>query len=160
VRDLLAELAEASAARARGRRAAAAAAARRALAVYRGELLPEDGPAEWVVPERDRLRRHVATAAGELAEDCLRLGEVREGLDAARRALELDRYQDRVWELLSELHERAGDRAAAARARQEHAEALAELTVPGLGRTGAGDDRPVSLPRQGGPPRGAGRGPA
>jgi DNA-binding SARP family transcriptional activator len=160
VREVLAELAEASAARAQGRRAAAAAAVRRALAVYQGELLPEDGPAEWVVPERDRLRRRVATAAGELAEDCLRLGEVREGLGAARRALELDRYQDHVWELLTELHERAGDRAAAARARQEHADALAELSVPGLGRVAQGDDHLVTLLRQGGPPRGAARGPA
>ncbi len=162
VRELLAQLAEASAARARGRTAAAAAAVRRALALYQGELLPEDGPAEWVLSERDRLRRCVATAAGELAEDCLRLGAVGEGLGAARRALELDRYQDRAWELVTELHERAGDRAAAARARQEHADALAELSVPGLHRIGrSGEDRVTPLRvRPGGPPRGAVRGPA
>jgi DNA-binding SARP family transcriptional activator len=161
VRDLLAELADASAARAQGRTAAAATAARRALSLYPGELLPEDGPAEWVVPERGRLRRCVAMAAGEFAEDCLRLGELKEGLDAAHRALEFDRYQDRFWELLAELHERAGDRAAAARARQEHAQALAELCVPGLARIGPEVDQVIRLPVQrAGPPRGVARGPA
>jgi ATP/maltotriose-dependent transcriptional regulator MalT/DNA-binding SARP family transcriptional activator len=128
VRELDAALTALSTARARGQ--PAAEPARRALALHRGELLPEDGPAEWVVGERERLRLHVAVAARELAEDCVRSGAVAEGVGAALRSLDLDPFQERPWAILARLHERAGDRAAAARARREQARAAAELAPP------------------------------
>ena len=37
--------------------------AARAVSWYRGELLPEDGAAEWVVGERERLRLAAAQSA-------------------------------------------------------------------------------------------------
>ncbi|RFU18907.1 AfsR/SARP family transcriptional regulator [Geodermatophilus marinus] len=130
VRDVDTALTAAAAARGHGNLGAATAAGHRVLQLYRGDLLPEDGPADWVVPERDRLRRAVARAAGELAADHLHLGQVPDGLVAARRSLALDPYQDSVWTLLVALHEQAGDRTAARRAQREHAAVAAELGVP------------------------------
>jgi len=101
-----------------------------AIDLYTGELLPEDGPAEWVVDERDRLRRRVAAAAADLARTARRLGDADLALGAARRSLELDRYQDRTWDLVAALHEEVGDVAAAARARDEHDVVLRELRAP------------------------------
>ena len=59
--------------------AARAVLLRAAVDLYAGDLLPEDGPAEWVVDERDRLRRQVATAAAELARAARRLGDAELG---------------------------------------------------------------------------------
>ncbi len=101
-----------------------------ALALYRGDLLPEEGPAEYVVAERDRLRLVAAAAATTLARDSRALGRDRQALDAARLSVQLDRYQDLGWQLLIELHETSGDSTAASLARREHARAQAELGVP------------------------------
>jgi DNA-binding SARP family transcriptional activator len=134
VRELDEQVSAAAAARSLGHREQSTGAARRALTLFRGELLPEDGPADWVLPERERIRRSVAGAALGLAEDCARLGLLSEGQAAARRSLELDRYQDRAWDLLAALYERAGDRAAAAQARWEHGAALSELRITAVSR--------------------------
>ena len=84
-----------------------------------------------MVDERDRFRLAAASAAAGLAQDNLELGRSREALDAARRSVQLDRYQDLAWELLVDLHEASGDSSAAARARHEHARVQAELDVIG-----------------------------
>ena len=99
-----------------------------------------------MLPERDRIRRSVAGAALGLAEDCARLGLLSEGQAAARRSLELDRYQDRAWDLLTALYERAGDRAAAARARWEHGAALSELRITAVSRVPQPRARPTVVP--------------
>jgi DNA-binding SARP family transcriptional activator len=98
-----------------------------ALSLYVADLLPEDGPAEWVVPERERLRLLAATAAADLAVAQRELGELREAQVAARRSAELDPVQDAAWRLLAELYEEADDFSAAARARQDQARAHAQL---------------------------------
>jgi DNA-binding SARP family transcriptional activator len=100
-----------------------------ALAWYRGDLLPEDGPAEYVVGERDRLRVLAATAAATLAQEYRALRQIRPALAAARQSVQLDRYQDLGWQLLADLHRDAGDDSAAARARRDHAAAQAELEL-------------------------------
>ena len=100
-----------------------------ALSLYRGDLLPEDGPAEYVVDERERLRLAAAATAAALAQDSRAQGHPRQALAAARQSLQLDRFQDLAWRLLVELHEEAGDSSAAARARHEQAQAQAELGV-------------------------------
>ncbi|MET0967423.1 MAG: AAA family ATPase [Nakamurella sp.] len=123
-----------------GIRAAAAAAAagdtmasmtarEAALSLYRGDLLPEDGPADYLIAARERLRLTAAAAAVALAQDCRSVGESRRALAAARLSVQLDRFQDLAWELLAELHEESGDSSAATRARREHAEAQAELDL-------------------------------
>jgi len=120
-------LRDAAASASRGDTVASMAAREQALSFYRGELLPEDGPAEYVVEERDRLRLAAAAAAAALAHDSHDLGHPRQALAAARLSVQLDRFQDLAWELLVELHEAAGDSSAAERARRDHARAQAEL---------------------------------
>ncbi len=113
----------------RGDTAMSATARQAALALYVGDVLPEDGPADYVVADRERLRLAAAAAAAALAQDSSTLGNPRQALAAARLSVQLDRYQDLAWELLVELHEASGDSSAAALARREHALVQAELDV-------------------------------
>ncbi|HET9648068.1 MAG TPA: BTAD domain-containing putative transcriptional regulator, partial [Microlunatus sp.] len=101
-----------------------------ALDAYGGELLPEVGPAEWVLAERDRLRALAARLGVDAAQTALELENWSAGIAAARRSIELDPYHDSAWQLLAELLDRAGDHSAAAVARREHARVCAELGVP------------------------------
>ncbi len=120
-------LREATEAAGRGDILASMTARQAALSLYRGDILPEDGPADHVVAERDRLRLAAAAAAAALAQDSRAQGHPRQALAAARLSVQLDRYQDLAWQLLVELHQASGDSSAAARARREHAQAQAEL---------------------------------
>lgn len=129
IRSFESALREAASCAARGDTEGGARARASALALYTGDLLPEDGPAEYLVDDRDRFRLAAASAAAGLAKDNLELGRSREALDAARLSVQLDRYQDLAWELLVDLHEASGDFSAAARARREHARVQAELDV-------------------------------
>ncbi|MGQ0519572.1 MAG: BTAD domain-containing putative transcriptional regulator [Actinomycetota bacterium] len=108
----------------------AAVAFHAALNRYRGDLLPEDGPAEWVVKRREQLGAAAVDAAHALAEAELALGRPSAAAGAAERGLQIDRYRDGLWRLLVAAHEAAGERAAATKARKGYDEALSEL---GLG---------------------------
>ncbi len=108
-------------------RGAAVQARAAAVALYVGDLLPEDGPAEWVVGERERVRAATAAAAESLAADCLALGRLDDALAAAGRSLALEPTRDGAWRLLATVHEMRGDPAASARARAEHARVVADL---------------------------------
>ena len=99
------------------------------LDLYRGDLLPEVGYPDWVVFERDRLRQVAADYAVELARSCLKESRHAIGIVAARRALELDHYQDSAWLLLGELQEQDGDLTASAVTRARHAEIRDRLDV-------------------------------
>ncbi|MGB3686928.1 MAG: winged helix-turn-helix domain-containing protein [Ornithinimicrobium sp.] len=101
----------------------------RVLDLYRGDLLPEVGYADWVVFERDRLRQVAADYAVELARLCVKESLHASGIAAARRALELDHYQDAAWLLLGELQEQDGDLTASAATRARHAEIRDRLDV-------------------------------
>ncbi|MEV0292384.1 BTAD domain-containing putative transcriptional regulator [Nocardia sp. NPDC050710] len=100
-----------------------------ALAEYRGDLLPSDGPAEWVVAERDRLRIQAALAATTLAELELRRGNAVSAIEALQRGLTLDPYLDRAWRLLISAYQRVGDLAAAEHTRRDYAGMLRDLGV-------------------------------
>ncbi|MFG1603683.1 winged helix-turn-helix domain-containing protein [Actinoplanes sp. NPDC049265] len=104
-------------------------ALRVALHTYGGELLPEDGPAEWVVAERALLQRHAAEAAADLAQLQLDAGAVSDAMLTARRCVEIDRYSDPGWRLLIGACELVPSPAAAARARRGYAEMLASLGI-------------------------------
>jgi DNA-binding SARP family transcriptional activator len=119
------------AARHRAVPAEAAVALRRAVDRYRGDVLPEDGPAEWVAEVRDQYRLRAAEAARTLADLELARGDVRAATVAARRSLYLDRCLDGAWRTLIEAYQRAGDRAAAERARRRYEAVLASLDVSG-----------------------------
>lgn len=113
-----------------GDRATALRSRLAALDLYAGELLPEAGPAEWVVGERDRLRSLAADAAAEAARGALEVGDLTPGVRAARRSLELEPFHDPSWLVLAALLEQLGDHSAAAVCRRDHARALAELGLP------------------------------
>jgi DNA-binding SARP family transcriptional activator len=117
------------AAQAAGDRRAATEAFDRAIARYGGDLLPEDGPAEWVVGPRDRTRVDAADVAARLAGLALEDGDAEAARVAAERGLRVDRYRDDLWRRLVDAHRARGDQASAARAERDYALVLEELGV-------------------------------
>jgi DNA-binding SARP family transcriptional activator len=115
------------AARARGEVSAPAFAA--AIELYVGDLLPEEGPADWVSERRDLYRAKALEAAEGLASEALLTGDVAGCIRACHFGLALDRYQDALWRLLIAARERAGETGAASRDRREYALVLQALGV-------------------------------
>ena len=109
-------------------------AARRHLAAgvrdLTADLLPHDGPAEWVTGVRDEVRASVVGACRSLADLCAAAGDERAAIQVTRHALALDRYQDSLWMHLIDALVADGQPAAAAAARREYVQVLAELGVP------------------------------
>jgi DNA-binding SARP family transcriptional activator len=104
-------------------------ALRAAVEGYAGDILPEDGPAEWVVDVREQFRQRVAHGASELALIEVSRDHLRLAVLAARRSVELDPWNDEAWRRLIDCHVRAGDRAQAALARQTYRSRLSDLGV-------------------------------
>lgn len=109
-------LAEAAEAKLRGDATAARDGLVSALDLYVGEVLPEDGPAEWAVGARERYRLRAAEAANALAHLHSRLEDPRAAVVAAHRAVEIDPWVDESWRTLIAMHRRAGDVIAGRRA--------------------------------------------
>lgn len=105
-----------------------------ALDLYRGDLLVEEGDAEWVLGPRERHRLRAATAAEALAEVLLARGHAREAAEAASRSLDLEPWRDGAWRRLVAALEAAGDVVAAERARHDYRQVLGELGVVTDGR--------------------------
>jgi DNA-binding SARP family transcriptional activator len=129
VAEFEALLAAAERARSARERSAELEALDRAVTLYRGELLPEDGAAEWVVRERDRFRLHAALACARLADLHAHEGDLSAAVAAARRGTEIDAFADPAWRSLISAYDHQGNCAAAARARQEYADVLDDLGV-------------------------------
>jgi DNA-binding SARP family transcriptional activator len=125
------------AARSRGEVSAQAFAA--AIELYAGDLLPEEGPAEWVSDRRDQYRAKALEAAEGLASEALLTGDLATCVRACHFGLGLDRYQDALWRLLIAARERAGEAGAASRDRREYALVLDSL--------GVADDASLGLAR-------------
>lgn len=102
-----------------------------ALELYSGEVLPEDGPAEWVTETRERYRLRAAEAALSLAGLQLALGNFAEAAAAASRGVEIDPWRDESWRILVEIFRRSGDPAAAEYAQRRYRRILNSLGVPG-----------------------------
>ncbi len=98
-----------------------------ALARYGGPLLPEVGPADWVVGERARLRVLATSVAIDVARLAHELGRPDDGRRAAQRAVELDPLRDTGWLLLAQHQEALGEPTAAATTRREHERILSVL---------------------------------
>jgi DNA-binding SARP family transcriptional activator len=97
--------------------------------LYRGDLLLDEGPAEWVVGPRDALRLdmvRVCTIAGEAA---MKLGMPQEATRMSERGLGVDRYADALWRLQIESLEQSSDKASAERVRRSWQEMMDELGV-------------------------------
>lgn len=121
------------AARARGAAEPAIEAFTQALELYRGELLPEEGPAEWALERREECRRLAVAASEALAELHSGRGNAAAAAEAAAAGLRADRYHDPLWRLLIESRELGGDRGAASRARADYRRVLDELGVSEAG---------------------------
>jgi DNA-binding SARP family transcriptional activator len=102
----------------------------RAIDSYSGELLPEEGPAEWLVAERDLYRCWAAEAAQALAEMHMAAGDAAKAVSVCEWGLKVDRYRDAFWKLLIRGLEGCGEQASAVRARQRYENLLEELDVP------------------------------
>jgi DNA-binding SARP family transcriptional activator len=100
-----------------------------ALAWYRGDLLPEDGPAEWVAERRELCRLAAVEAAQGLAEILLARGDADGAARVCATGLRIERYHDPLWRLLIRSRAQAGDLGAANRARLGYDRMLAELGV-------------------------------
>jgi DNA-binding SARP family transcriptional activator len=105
------------------------AAMRLALDTYRGELLAEEGSAEWLLEQRDRYRMIAAEAAQSLADCLLDADDPAGAVAACERGLEIDRYRDGLWRALIAAHEHNGDRVSAARASRSYHQVLDELGI-------------------------------
>ncbi len=100
-----------------------------ALALYVGEVLPEDGPTEWVLPHREHYQARAAEAAARLGRLHLELRRPDQAAAAARRSIDIDAFRDASWRLLIAAQQAAGNHAGAAGARRSYAEVLASLGV-------------------------------
>jgi DNA-binding SARP family transcriptional activator len=105
-----------------------------ALELYAGELLPEDGPAEWAIEPRERFRAGALEAAQGLAELHLKQGDPAAAANACATGLWVDRLHDPLWKLLIQAREQAGDPGAASRARRDYARVLEELGLTASSR--------------------------
>jgi DNA-binding SARP family transcriptional activator len=135
-------------ARIAGDRGAAVESLRAAVAAYGGDLLPEDGPAEWVVRERETFSRRAADAAVELANVELALGDVAGAVFAAQRCVQIDRYCDPGWRLLVSGYTQMGNLAAARRASRDYEDVLTSLEA-----TAPAQFADVPIPARRSPPR-------
>jgi DNA-binding SARP family transcriptional activator len=100
-----------------------------ALAGFSTELLPEEGAAEWLIAARERHAARLVDAALALATVHAQRGDMVPAAAACERALLIDRYSDAAWSLLLEIHCRAGNDAAGARAHQRYAGMMRELGI-------------------------------
>jgi DNA-binding SARP family transcriptional activator len=65
-----------------------------ALALYRGELFPGDRYADWAAAQRERLMRCYVRALLALARERLEAERPQEALEACRRVLEIESWQE------------------------------------------------------------------
>ena len=100
-----------------------------ALGLYVGEVLPEDGPTEWVLPHREHYQGRAAEAAAQLGRLHLEQRRPDEAAAAARRSIDIDPFRDASWRLLIAAHNAAGNLAGAEEARRSYADVLASLGV-------------------------------
>lgn len=110
--DLRRALARADAARTGAQAAPEVAALMEAARIYVGDLLPECF-AEWLGPERERLRAEVVTAIRRLTELLEDRRDLHEAVRWARRLTEMDPLDEHAYRAQMRLHAAASDRASA-----------------------------------------------
>lgn len=117
-------------------------AARQALELYRGDFLPEEPYVDWVLRERERLRGLYLNALGAWLEERLQAGEWREGIELARRILEMEPWLEEVWRALMTCYAMLGRRSEALQAYHSCVHALrTELDVAPSSETQALHDQ-------------------
>jgi LuxR family maltose regulon positive regulatory protein len=129
-----------------GGRDAAISELRAALRAGAAQLLPEDGPADWVVDRREQLRTELAAAARLVAESVLD-ADPGSAAETCAAGLRVDPTDDALWKLLIAARERSGDPAAAQAARQGYRRLLAQLGLADGVTAGALTAGPGTRPR-------------
>lgn len=129
VRSFQTSLTSATAAMAQGDHRKAFEMASTATNIYRGDLLLDEGPAEWVVGHRDALRLEMVRACTIAGEAAMKLGMPHEATRMSERGLSVDRYADALWRLQIDSLEQSSDRASAERVRRSWQEMMDELGV-------------------------------
>lgn len=102
---------------------------RRVLELYAGEVLPEDGSAEWVVSARDHYKLRAAESASKLALLELEAGQPDAAVAAATRGVDIDPWRDSSWRTLVDVCQSTGNHAAAERAQRGYLRMLKDLGV-------------------------------
>lgn len=118
---------QAKAAAARDDLDVARSTARRALDIYGGELLVEDGPVEYVVRERSRVAGLREAVAAIVADCSIRDGDYGAAIDVCESTIVEHPYSDELWRLLMLAHRERGDLAAAGLAQTRYEHVLADL---------------------------------
>ena len=118
---------QAGAARRAGDTVSARSIGEQALALYRDDLLADEGAGEWAVALRAQYRRTFVLACESLAVGHLRAGDDLAAAIVARRGLACDRYSDGLWRALQDALTGAGLQAESARAEGEYRAVLLEL---------------------------------
>jgi DNA-binding SARP family transcriptional activator len=122
----------------------------RALVAYGGDLLPEEGPVDWVVELRRQLAADATEVVQLVAEAAVGLGYHDVAAIACARGLDIDRYHDGLWRLLIDAQERGGDLAAATRTQERYQDVLRELGLtgadvgPGAGELAGASDQALA----------------
>ena len=135
--DVERALAEARAAGAAGDHASAARRWREAVRLGSMELLPEEGPADWLVYRREQLRVELAAAAREFAESVVG-SDPGAAAETCATGLRVDPTNDSLWRLLIAARERSGDPAAAEVARKAYRRMLEQLGLDEAATAGPG----------------------
>jgi len=111
--------------------------ARKALDLYRGELLPGDRYADWASPSRESLARLHLQLLELLLAEAVRHEHGQEALGLLDRLIEADPYEEHYYLQAAELHARAGNRRRALSIIGRAERMLGDLGVapsPALGR--------------------------
>jgi len=90
------------------------AALEHVVTLYRGDLLPECYD-DWIIPERERLRRAYMDALARLVAVLETRRDYTGAIRHARRLLDLDPLQEATYRLLMRLHALTGDRSGGVR---------------------------------------------
>lgn len=96
----------------RGNDSAFTTAAERAVRAYHGELLPGFYD-DWVLEQRERLRRSCVTLVDRLIVSAEKQDDVATAMHHAQRRIELEPLEESGYRTLMRLHARLGNRAAA-----------------------------------------------
>jgi len=105
------------------------AALRTALDEVQGQLVPEEGTAEWAVTARAEIDADVTSAAVQLADLWIDGGEPATAVAVCQAGLRVDRYCDPLWRSLLRALQLDHDHAGHALAVAQYDAVLADLGV-------------------------------
>lgn len=113
-----------------GRTGSATSLAAELLDRHRGEALPDEPHAEWAVPIRGEVHLAITSLARLVAEDAARRGHHLRLVEAHRRILDIDPYDEIAHLGLTSAYRAMGAHGQAAAAYDAYVRRMAELGVP------------------------------